>query len=309
MSKFTAVMFIGTEDLAYINYKFPCPGRLKNISVQVIYGDAQDTEWGVFFGDYKIETLRTTTPIADGSHIVHAFKKHGVHFQGIDFDNLDTSYANHFYHAKGKFLNIRPDKIYRMGVYGKSTNNMRIILNAQFEPFDNGFFSQSWSFDGVYDLTNFDSMQLLIPERLRDAYLEYDLYLKVASETSVIMHPLIAPRGQKMRVTGFISGYGTHDDMILGGDTMNIGSSSNITISSAGAGLAHSQGAVPFRNIINQGELLTFDVTEVEGTISGGELKGIVTLKGKTYRPMFKVFKTLFYDGNQFQLPLEEASN
>lgn len=299
--------------------RFPCAGVLKNISFQINVNATEVNDqdnWRVVLGDVNVSNLMSQTPLVDDSFSImrSAREKNMVIIQGIDyFDEAltATNTGNYFYHS-GKTINIRHDRDYILGIFGTpASNGVKVFVQGEFYPRKNAYTKFKYLFDGLDDGDNW-TLEYVIPTGLRNAVLEYDIYVKDTEGTEIAakIHPRIRPWNQTQLVnaTGIKTGVGVVDGSeAIAGDIVYGNSIDDFIIGTASSGIASSQGVLPIRDIIRAGDVLTFDITNLTGDISNAEeFTASFTLHGRaTGEPTMT--RSHFLDSNVILQPTKEV--
>lgn len=312
--KVNAILHGYSADEQFQHIQFPCAGYLKNISLQMISMPASNAitdNWRVLFGELDIQSLKAQSPYTDETLVMsHSRDGNYISVQYMDFEVNTTGgdqVVDYWYHSGNKSITIRSDKVYTLGIFNKLANDIVIILmQAEFQPFKNAYYKQTFVIDTLTASENFAG-DFVIPVSLKNAVLEYDIYVDNASEISAWLQPMILRKDYELVTsTGLVSGAGLLDGSInTSGDIRYGGTIDRITIGSAGAGLASSQGVLPIRDIIREGDRLAFDLTEIKGTFSG--IKMTITIHGRTI-PTPSRFKSQFCESDYLAMIPEEVA-
>lgn len=299
---------------SYFKVSFPCSGVLKNMRMTIrepIANDGGDN-WRFLFGDFNPAKVELSTPLVSGDEYWSSSRRDPKIFtaQMIDIDPVsDTGNGQYYFHSS-KTMKVRHDAIYYFGIFGKTaTAPVAILFEAEFLPYKNAYTKFSWTTDALADTINFDPANLgfYIPTGMRNAVLEYDIYVDNASEVSFRIIPRIIRSNRVVEEPSTpITGYGIIDSAVAPTGDVRFGNTMDgFLVGSASSGVGSAQGVVPIRDILRAGDYLTFDVESIKGTVTG--IKATLTLHGRAIGERLKT-KSNFVEGSEIVQPLKETS-
>lgn len=318
--------FIGFID-SYTNangfavLRFPGAGVLKNLSFTIIQSPTEvldQDNWRVVLGDANRSNLQNVSPLTDDAFEImrSARDQNLVIIQGIDFQESTATASGtsnrHFFYHSGKTIRVRNDRDYLLGVFGKPASNFfKVLVQGEYYPYKNSYLKFKYLFDSVDDADNFQ-YGFIIPTGLKNAVLEYDVYVKDTEGTEIAarVSTRIIPWNQSNNLassqlltgTGIVDG--AEDDT---GDIIYGGTIEDFIIGTSASGLGSHQGVLPIRNILRPGDKIAFDITNYTGDITDAEsFKMSITLHGRAIGEPVST-RSHFLDSNGVVQPVKEV--
>jgi hypothetical protein len=293
-----------TNSDSYTYFSVPSSGILRNVNMKVF--STIDTHWSIEVG--QISNANTSNlPVASNTAVVVKGKSSADYWRvdSIDFESPDTNLRGMYYIHRPGIMRLRKDTQYQLATHTEAGNStVIVIIQGEFVPYDNADYSYTMFFDDADNVGRNYGRLFMVPDNLRDIYVEYIATCSEATaQESGIIH-VRALRAEDIPVpVANITGEGLQDGAYTNtGDVIYGGQTHDILVNSAAQGLAVTKGSFVVKDIMKSGDGFAFDMTQLVGTLSDVLLE--MKIHGKAWRSGKSRYKTQFMDGNLLEQPI-----
>lgn len=291
----------------HVPFQVPCAGYFNNISIKLSL-QTEAAQWALAFGKVNPNNLVNEMIPATGTFgYLRAKSDHNVaRFDWMDIGLMDVDRAitKQTYHAyRNKRLYVKSDEVYTLSFEASTACNAKVIVMADFVPYNNAHFSLTYTLNTLAYDSDFNKA-LIIPQALKYATLRVVGHVDTATGEHGTLLIRIADRDDPdFDDTSFLAGIGVLDTntLVTGGDT---GASNNMLQIPIGDPNS-PQGAnntfdkiLPITKIIHEGDAITYDVEQDTGTFAAGDVDMRFILEGKAFQKNKSNFRSHFVEGS-----------